>query len=57
MCLEEGGISRTEQSALMAGVGLPARTGAVDTAEMGDERRRQKGISGPTWRYVLQYVF
>ena len=25
MCLEEGGTGRTEQSALMAGVGLPAR--------------------------------
>jgi hypothetical protein len=25
MCLEKGGTSRKEQSALMAGVGLPAR--------------------------------
>ena len=44
MCLEEGGTSRTEQSAYGWG-GSARQRGSVYTAEMGDERRRQKGIN------------
>ena len=43
--LKEGGTSRTEQSALMAGW-VCRQGGAVGTAEMGDERRRQNGMCG-----------